>query len=302
MSSFPPVRFLAVVTPLVALLPAAALSGCATSGFFSNFGSVSVGNFNEGVLRHGKRLPPRGEGYVIPSLWVERGARFGTDEMVSAIQRVARRVRREYPGGTLGVADLSLKGGGDSELHRSHENGRDAVLIFYAVDPKGRPASPVNSMPRYGGDLIARSPKETHNVRFGPFSPRRFDVPRNWALVRALLEDPEIEVEYLFCSAALKAHLLDHARRIGEDPAVIDQAEELLHQPGDSLPHDDHLHLRIYCAADDRAYGCVDRGPTRWWKKRWKYLPPRAAELMSDLVDFLVRAAYPTLPVRGFVP
>ena len=130
---------------------------------------------------------------------------------------------------------------------------------------------------------------------------RRFDIVRNWALVRALLSDPYMEVEYLFCSRSLKSYLLAHAQRIGEDPALIERAEELLHQPGDSLPHDDHLHLRIYCAADDRAYGCVDRGPARWWKKRWKYLPPRAADLAGELVELMLRAAQPFRGLRGFV-
>ena len=68
------------------------------------------------------------------------------------------------------------------------------------------------------------------------------------------------------------------------------------------MPHDDHLHLRIYCAADDRAYGCVDRGPTRWWKKRWKYLPPYGAEIAGALAEGLAKIAAPFIELRGFVP
>ncbi len=257
------------------------VTGCAGRGLLTDGSSVSVGTFNHGLLRRGHALPWKGEGYVVPELWRKRGSRYGTDELAFAIARAARRVRREYPGSTLGVGDLSKRGGGDSELHRSHENGRDADLIFFAVDAKNRPVSPVNSMPRYGADLRARSPAPTPGVVFGPFSPRRFDVKRNWALVRALVEDPDIDVQFLFCHERLKQAMLDYARSIGEDPEVIDEAASLLHQPGDSLPHDDHLHLRIYCSSDDRPYGCVDRGPQRWWKKRYKYMAP-SREPLND--------------------
>ena len=279
------------------LLPA---GGCVAPGFFTDFTSVSFGTFNRGALRHGRRLPPAGEGYFVPPLWQQRGNQYGTDELVGAIRRVARRVALEYPGGTLGVGDLSQPGGGDSELHRSHENGRDADLIWFAVDDRGRPLLPVDSMPRYGADLLARPPRESRSVRFGPFSPRRFDVARNWALVRALLEDPGVGVQYLFCNDALKARMLDHARAHGEDPALLDRAEALLHQPGDSLPHDDHLHLRIYCSGNDRVFGCLDTGPTRWWKKRWKYLPP-LGDRSADLADLVRQTATPFLPLRGLI-
>ena len=67
------------------------------------------------------------------------------------IRRASRRVAREFPGAQLGVGDLSLKGGRDSELHASHRAGRDADLIYYAVDEHGRPVAPVSSMPRYAG-------------------------------------------------------------------------------------------------------------------------------------------------------
>ncbi len=274
------------------LLPIASLLtlGCVPGGL-TDFSSISIGTFNAGVLRHGARLSPKGEGYVIPPLWAARSSNYGTDELVAMIRRAAARVAREYPGAQLGLGDLSLRGGRDSDLHRSHRAGRDADLIFYAVDERGRPVAPANSMPRYGTeDRKARSPgPQEHGVVYGPFSPRWLDVPRTWALVRALLEDPEAEAQYLFCHERIRQQLLAHARAIGEDDGLVLRAEALLRQPSDSAVHDDHLHLRIHCADDDRAYGCLDRGPMRWWKKRWKYMPPRAPigadeELLSLLL------------------
>jgi penicillin-insensitive murein endopeptidase len=251
------------------------LSGCAGPGLFTDGSSVSVGSFNRGALRRGAHLPARGEGYLVPPLWQARDSRFGTDELVDALEHVARRVHREYPGSLLGIGEMSQRAGGPSVLHHSHENGRDADLIYYAVDERGRPVAPVDSMPCYGADLRARTPPpQLHGVVYGPFSPRRFDVARNWALVRALLEEPEIAVQYLFIYAPLRAKLLAYAETHDEDPALVDRAAALLHQPGDSARHDDHLHVRIFCAENDRAYGCVDRGPIRWWKKRYKYMPP----------------------------
>ncbi len=279
---------------------------CATAcipGGLTDFSSISVGTFNAGMLRHGARLPAKGEGYVIPSLWASREANYGTDEIVAMIRRAARRVTREYPGAQLGVGDLSLRGGRDSELHRSHRAGRDADLIFYAVDQQGRAVGPTNSMPRYGtDDRRARSPgPQEHGVLFGPFSPRLLDVPRNWALVRALLEDPYAEVQYLFCHEKIRQQLLAWARSVGEDEALVERAEALLRQPSDSAVHDDHLHLRIHCAADDRAYGCADRGPMRWWKQRYKYMPPGSpAGALAELADLLMRAAQP-VRLLGYV-
>ena len=86
--------------------------------------------------------------------------------------------------------------------------------------------------------------RPTKGVKFGPFSPRRFDVRRNWALVRALLEDPLIQVQYLFCNQRLKEAMLEHLPR------------EILHRrkQGYSLPIKNWLRteLRDYARAEIR--------------------------------------------------
>ena len=119
---------------------------------------------------------------------------------------------------------------------------------------------------------------------------RRFDPLANWVLVKQLLSDPEIEVQWIFVKTELRELMLAAARNDGEDPALIERAQGVLSQPGDSLPHDDHLHLRIYCPGADRQYGCVDFGPVRWMKKHLKYFgttsedpPEQVAAVLSDL-------------------
>lgn len=103
-------------------------------------------------------------------------------------------------------------------------------------------------------------------------APHGFDLQRNWFFVRALLTDPEIEVQWIFIQRDLAARMLEHAGLMGEDPALLARAAFVMHQPSHSDPHDDHMHVRVFCDPHDRAYGCADRGPVRWWKKRWKYM------------------------------
>jgi penicillin-insensitive murein endopeptidase len=255
--------------PLVALVAfAAGSTGCIHKGFFTDGGSVSMGRADRGALRGGRALPTSGVGYTTPSIWVDRGNRFGTDELVDAIERAARTVAERMPGGTLGVGDLSRRGGGSMRFHKSHENGRDADLIFYAVDDAGEPVAPGNSMPRYNRRLQSRP---TFDEGYEPVSPRHFDVPRNWALVAALVSDPEINVEYLFISESLREKLLEYARSINEPGDVVLKAARALRQPGRrTLPHDDHLHLRIKCPTSDLWQGCADEGKVRLRMETWR--------------------------------
>lgn len=253
-----PIRGLALLAVLLA-----GGSGCVHKGFFTDGTSVSYGRSTRGLLLRGKELPLAGRGYLVPPLWVNRDTRFGVDELVDAVVRAAARVDEKLPGGTLGVGDLSGRRGGRATHHRSHENGRDADLIFYALDAEtGQPLPPApDAMPRYGRHLQSRPPRETPGA---PISPRRFDLARNWELVAALLDDPSIDVEYLFLSEPLRDKLLEHAAKAGEHEEVIARARAALRAPrGGILPHDDHLHVRLRCSASDRALGCVDAGRIR---------------------------------------
>lgn len=247
------------------------LSGCAVLGGVHDGTSVSSGGSNEGALVNAVKLPVKGDGYQIPKTWATRGLNWGTEELVTLIVRAARRVEREMPGATLYVADLSPRRGGPSAWHRSHQSGRDADLHFFVVDENGQPAAAPAAMLELGDDGCTPATDDAGS----PIARSCFDVARNWALVRALAEDPVTDVQYLFIYEPLAKMLLDHARAQGEPEALIQKADALLHQPGDSLPHNDHLHVRIYCPAGDRDLGCKDRGPLRWFKKSYKYLAGR---------------------------
>jgi penicillin-insensitive murein endopeptidase len=227
--------------------------------------SLSRGAVNGGRLENGVRLAKQGDGYLIPPLWQARGNNFGTDELVSAIVRTARRLSGEFPGTTLYVADLSPERGGRTQWHRSHQSGRDVDLIFFIKKADGTMSGVPSGMVRFGPDG-----KPLGGAGF------EFDVAKNWALVRTLLEDPGVDVQYLFVSSPLRQMLLDHAAAQGEPKPLVDRAAAVMTQPAEALPHDDHFHLRIYCAKNDLELGCKDRGPLRWFKKTYKYLRDRA--------------------------
>jgi penicillin-insensitive murein endopeptidase len=180
-------------------------------------------------------LPRHGEGYLIPDTWAERGLRYGTPELVGLVERAARAVVEDEPGAVLFVADMSLKSGAWTQWHRSHRNGCDVDLIFFAVDDEGRPAPAPDHMVSFDGDGVAwRDGQRLH-----------FDSARNWALVRALLTDPDAQVTRIFIATPLRARLLDYAVWTGEPPGLVARAAEVLGQPGDSEAHDDHMHVRI---------------------------------------------------------
>jgi penicillin-insensitive murein DD-endopeptidase len=228
--------------------------------------SVSCGSVNRGALAWGVELPVAGEAHVVPGPWRARGYRFGTAALVGLVERASRRVAAEHPGSVLGVADLSPPGGGRAPGHRSHQSGRDVDLLYYAVDPDGRPFPPDGHMPVYnrrGRATYARAPEWARAIPV-----RHFDLPRNWALVRALLTDPEAEVERIFVSPDIKVRLIRHAEATGEDRAVVARARAVIARPPAGSSHDDHMHVRIRCDAVDVALGrCTDGPPRR--RPRW---------------------------------
>lgn len=202
---------------------------------------------------------------------LERGFHWGTDSLVSLVPRVARRVAKKHRGAVLQVANLSRKGGGDIPQSVTHNSGRDADLLFYARDAAGKPVQ-VTEFLRYdkrgrAGDL-------------------RFDVPRNWALVRACVSDKKAVVQSMLVARHLRGMMLRHARRTRAPRWVIARAERVLRQPRRARPHDDHFHLRIYCGKEERLAGCLNSGPVHAWADTFDAeVAALASELAKSLKD-----------------
>lgn len=216
------------------------LAGCAELGVVGDGTTLSWGPPNQGVLIDGTRLPVAGDGYVVPARWAARGTQWGTDELVDTIAYAGRAIAFEHPGSRLVVGDLSIRGGGASAHHRSHQTGRDVDFVLFATDAAGQPIESIE-MRHYGVDGTTTDA--------GP--PLRFDAAREWTLVKALLTAPGPGVANLFLYAPLRDLVLDHARALGEPDALIDLAGDALSQPSDSARHDDHLHVRLFCASTD---------------------------------------------------
>jgi hypothetical protein len=91
----------------------------------------------------------------------------------------------------------------------------------------------------------------------GSAEPMIFDVAANWTVVKSLLTCPGNGVQILFIARWLRHALLRYARAIKEPSRVIALARQFLRQPSRSSAHADHLHVRIGCAHDDLAEGCL---------------------------------------------
>ena len=226
----------------------------ATMGLASLRFGRSIGSPDEGQLVGGAHLDETAYLRVLPA-YSAGDARWGLEPLVTMIDRAARAVRRQFPDAILSVGQLSRAGGGDIDRHRSHESGRDADIGFFMRNAADKQLVPSHFVTVRGDGSAAAWPGAL------------FDDAKNWALVAAMVADPEAHVTHLFVSAPLRARLLAYAERVGAPAAVRMRAAEAMQQPRAALPHDDHFHVRIACPAHMTA--CVenptahpDRPPT----------------------------------------
>jgi penicillin-insensitive murein endopeptidase len=205
--------------------------------------SRSIGAPNAGRLENGVHVE-RSAIVRYVAAYDAGDRRWGVRELVDAIDRGAREVRRRYPDAVLGVGQLSQRTGGDIDRHRSHESGRDADLAFFLVDSSGRAQVRDRFMTvRPDGTVVGDQGL-------------RFDDGRNWTLVSALLSDPKARVTHIFVATPLRTRLLAYGARVGASPELRTRVADVLMQPRHSLPHDDHFHVRIACPTTSPA--CIE--------------------------------------------
>ena len=211
----------------------------------------AFGTTSEGMLKDGETLPREGPHH---RLYHASSKAWGVPTLPRALLRTADLVAEEYPGAVLYIGDMSGERGGHIPGHSSHRAGRDVDLAFFTDDLWGRPVTPypLTHFDRYG---VGRAGA---NVRL-------FNTAENWAIVEALLTDPEISVQWIFVSNGLKARLLEWALANNRSIEIIGRAAAALKQPGDSAPHDDHFHVRIHCPNDGTGHLCKEVPPIRPW-------------------------------------
>lgn len=216
--------------------------------------SGSIGEPSRGVLRGGSEVHRDAVGLR----WLRQNDRhWALPRFAEAIERAAATVARERPGGTLGIGDLSIRtGGGPLAPHFSHRSGVDADLLFYVTTLDGVPVESPGFV-HFGADGLARD--EAH-ARW-----LRLDVERQWLLAKALLEDPDARIQWIFVSDVVQARLLEWGLARGDSIETLRRAREVMAQPNPGGVHDDHFHVRTTCSPDEAASGCQATGPRRAW-------------------------------------
>jgi penicillin-insensitive murein DD-endopeptidase len=217
----------------------------------------SVGSPDQGTLVGGKKLEPN------ENLRAVGGHRFGLPELVDLLTRGAAEVAKKHPRSVLNVGDLSRRGGGEVDGHRSHESGRDADVGFY-LSKNGKPFV----APRFAAiDADGKA---------AGFPGVRFDDARNWTLIQTFLTDPKAHVLQIFVSNPVRKRLLDEAARAGASQAIRARAAEILFQPTRGLPHDNHFHVRIACPKGNA--DCVNFGKRALTKATGRKRGPAVAQ------------------------
>lgn len=226
--------------------------------------STSKGSPNEGSLEGGVPLPLHGPGYrFTPRKKIER--RHGTVEIVAALVRAAMHVDatmpKTEPPSILTFGDIGMPQGGEIAGHGSHRAGRDADVMFYLQLEDGTP---------FEGKAIPLDPdgkgtdyKDLTDAKDDV--PVKIDVPRTWAFVAALLADEGVQIQQIYVVEHIRTMLLAHAKSTKADPAIMSRFGDVTCQP--RFPHDDHMHIRVFCTAQDIAAGCNDVAPIYPWQR-----------------------------------
>lgn len=181
-------------------------------------GSLSVGFTNAGALFNGVQMP-EDERWEL----VDPSHAWGTQETIDALTRAIAAVHRQFPDSPkLYLGHISAREGGYLSPHKSHQAGRD-VDISYFLSTKHR--------------------------WYQRATAANLDRDRTWAFVRALIT--ETDVELILIDTSIQRVLKEHALKIGEDRAWLDE----VFQYGSRKPrplirhargHASHIHIRFY--------------------------------------------------------
>jgi penicillin-insensitive murein endopeptidase len=180
-------------------------------------GPLSIGTPDAGLLLNPVPFP---EG----PFWAVRDPReaWGTDETIDYVVTAIEAVEARFPGSPrVVIGDLSNPRGGRLNRHRSHQTGRDADIGFY----------------------YRRGEVDT----FLTARKKDLDLPRTWALCRALVT--ETDVDRIFVDRSLIAVLYAHAVAEGEDRGWLNDVFGRSGGKGiiqHERRHKDHLHVRFF--------------------------------------------------------
>lgn len=181
-------------------------------------GSISLGAPGCGGQMNSVEMP-EGKNWFVTN----PAKKWGTQETVDYIQTAINAVVSEYPDTwPLAVGNLSALNGGKLRPHRSHQSGRDVDLGFYF--------------------------KTGVSKRFAYGNKSNLDLPRNWALMKALISKTDVQI--ILLDRSIQKLLYDYALSIGEDKDWLDT---LFKRENGNKPliqhvrrHRNHYHVRFY--------------------------------------------------------
>jgi penicillin-insensitive murein endopeptidase len=140
--------------------------------------------------------------------------------------------------------------------HFSHRSGVDADLLFYVTTLQGASVDTPGFV-HFGADGIGRDEASKRWLRL--------DVEREWLLVKALIEDPQARIQWIFVSDVVQAMMIEWALARGDSLESVRRAQEVMLQPHPGGVHDDHVHVRTSCSPEEAVAGCEPSGPRRAW-------------------------------------
>ncbi|MFT5430466.1 MAG: murein endopeptidase [Myxococcota bacterium] len=151
---------------------------------------------------------------------------YGTKKAIRLFKKAVASVRKKFrKTATLPVGDLSYRGGGRMRPHRSHRDGRDMDVGYYFKDGRSR-------------NWFAKARAKT------------LDVPRTWALFKALIATRE--VEFIFVAYPLQRALYRYALKHGETKKSLNRVFQWPRSRRKKAGiirlergHADHFHVRF---------------------------------------------------------
>jgi len=201
----------------------------------ANLQARAIGSFARGCLAGAKALPVDGETWQVMRL--SRNRMWGHPDLISLIERIARRAPKEagWPG--LLVGDISQPRGGPMLTgHASHQIGLDADIWLTPMPDRRLSRSERENM---SATNLVRS--DWMDVNDNIYSEEHL------ALIR--LAAKERAVARIFVNPAIKVAL---CRDAGSDRGWLSKVRPM-------WGHNYHFHIRIACPAGDAT--CSDQAP-----------------------------------------
>ena len=185
----------------------------------TSLGSLSIGAPGSAILLNAVALPLGPHWKIAASADV-----WGTSETMASIETALDKVHELFPEAPpIVIGDISDADGGRLKRHESHQGGRDVDLGFYFRDRQ--------------------------EMWFTPGTAANLDLPRNWALVRALVTCTDVET--ILLDTRVQRVLYKYALSISEDKAWLDRVFQYSRGSSTAVVkhvprHRNHYHVRFY--------------------------------------------------------